>query len=233
MILVVESGAELVEQAAARIAGLVRDAVAARGRCSLALAGGDTPRPVYERLARMGEAEVPWSRLHLYFGDERCVPPDDTDSNFRMVREALLDRAPIDAAQVHRMAGELDPEVAAQDYERELPDRLDVVLLGVGSDGHTASLFPGSPALATPHQGGRRVLAVTGSKPPPRRLTLSPRALDEARALLVLAAGADKAEAVAQALEGPWAPTTTPAQLARRGEWIVDRAAAAKLRSRQ
>lgn len=230
--IVVEPIDELAERAAARIAGLAREAVAARGTCALALAGGSTPRPIYERLAGMAEERMPWSRLEIYFGDERCVPPDDADSNYRMAREALLDRAPIDAARVHRMAGERDPEEAARLYERELPDSLDVVLLGVGPDGHTASLFPGSPALDEPLESGRRVLAVTGSKPPPRRLTLSPRALREARALLVLVTGAEKAEAVARALEGPWDPAATPAQLARRGEWIVDRAAAARLHPR-
>jgi 6-phosphogluconolactonase len=156
------------------------------------------------------------------------VPPDHPDSNYRMAQETLFARVPIPAERIHRPEAErLDREAAALAYEKLLPPALDLVVLGIGEDGHTASLFPGSPAL---EPSERLCVAVVGPKPPPERLSLTPRALSEARVLLMLASGAGKAEAVARALEGEWDPRKTPSQLARRGEWILDRAAAAKLR---
>jgi len=209
-----------------RIARLLADAAAARGTATLALVGGTTPRPVYQALA--ARDDVPWRQVHVYFGDERAVPPDDPESNFGMARETLLTRVPIPEPQIHRMHAEAaDVEAAARSYEALLPARLDLVLLGIGEDGHTASLFPGSSAVT---EQARRVLFVTGPKPPPRRLTITPPVLAAARATLVLAAGAAKAEAVARALEGPDDVIGCPAQLARAGYWILDRAAAAELR---
>jgi 6-phosphogluconolactonase len=170
---------------------------------------------------------VDWSRVSVYFGDERCVPPDHPDSNYRMARESLLSRVPIAEANVHRMLGELaDRDAAARAYAELLPASLDVIVLGIGEDGHTASLFPGSPAL---DERARPVLPVIGPKPPPERLTLTPPALERARHILVLASGAGKAEAVARALEGALDPRGTPAQLARSGSWLLDPAAAARL----
>ncbi|HEX6764038.1 MAG TPA: 6-phosphogluconolactonase [Polyangiaceae bacterium] len=197
-------------------------------RVTIGLSGGTTPRAVHERLAC--STEVPWLKVHVYFGDERAVPPEHADSNFRMAKESLLDRVPIPPDQVHRMRAEdTDRDAAARAYEALLPEALDVLVLGIGEDGHTASLFPGSDAL---RERERRVLPVIGPKPPPERLTLTPPAIFAAHTRVVLASGAGKADAVLRALEGPIDPAATPVQLAKQGVWFVDTAAAAKLTSR-
>ena len=199
--------------------------VRARGGCAVCLAGGRTPEPVYRELAQA--ADIDWSRVSVFFGDERAVPPDHVDSNFRMVRSALLTRVPIPAASIHRMAAERpDRDLAAREYERLLPPALDILVLGVGPDGHTASLFPGSPAL---DERRRLVLPVVGTKPPADRMTITPPVIESAHRVTVIATGADKAAVVARALEGPLAPKEVPAQLARRGAWFLDRAAAGRL----
>ncbi|MGN6391335.1 MAG: 6-phosphogluconolactonase [Gemmatimonadales bacterium] len=222
---VVSEPAALARPAAEWLAGEIAAAVRERGTCAVGLAGGRTPEPVYRALASL--PDVDWSRVDVYFGDERAVPPDDPESNFGMVRSALLTRVPISGTRVHRMEAERpDREAAARAYERGLPAALDVLVLGVGPDGHTASLFPGSPAL---DEQRRLVLPVMGTKPPAARLTITPPVIEAARRIAVLAAGADKAAAVSRALEGPLAPRDTPAQLARRGDWFLDRAAAARL----
>ncbi|HYO94246.1 MAG TPA: 6-phosphogluconolactonase [Polyangiaceae bacterium] len=211
--------------AAAFIAQALAQAVALRGTASFCLAGGTTPRATYVELTT--HTDVPWPQVDIYFGDERCVGPEDPDSNYRMAREALLDRVAVRAEGVRRMRGEdPDREQAARDYERQLPRALDVVLLGIGEDGHTASLFPNSPAL---EERTRRVVPVIGPKPPPARLTLTAEPLQQAGLVLVLAAGAGKAEAVARALEGQDDVTRCPAQLVRNAVWIVDPAASAAL----
>lgn len=212
----------LAAKAAEKITNTLRTAARAHGRACLALAGGTTPRRVHEALAERDD--VPWSLVHVYFGDERCVPPDHPDSNYRMAKESLFDRIALPSSQIHRPAAELeDRDAAARAYEAVLPARLDLIILGIGEDGHTASLFPGSPAL---NERERRYIPVVGPKPPPHRLTLTVPALEAAGALLMLATGAGKAEAVARALEGPADLQGTPAQLARRGSWFVDREAA-------
>ena len=201
-------------EAAEKIASAVRDAVAARGRCTIALAGGSTPRAIYAAIGAL-----PWKQLDCFFGDERAVPPTDPESNYRMAKESLFGNHP--EARVHRMEAERpDPDRPAEDYARLLPDALDVLLLGMGPDGHTASLFPGSPAL---DERVRKVVAVIGPKPPPRRLTITPPVIEAAREIFVVVKGSDKAAALQRAREGPWNPKETPAQLARRGTWIVDR----------
>jgi 6-phosphogluconolactonase len=227
-LIVVDDPAALAARAAQWIADRLRAAVTARGAFHVALAGGGTPRATHEQLAHEQYAGLPWERVHVYFGDERAVPPDHPDSNYRMARESLLSRVPIPAAQVHRMEAErADRDRAARDYEAVLPDRLDVIMLGMGEDGHTASLFPGAPSLG---EKARRVLAIAQSpKPPPERLTLTPRALAEARDTVVLSAGAGKADMLARVLQGPYDPKALPVQLAREGTWIIDRAAAARL----
>jgi 6-phosphogluconolactonase len=172
---------------------------------------------------------IDWSEVEVYFGDERAVPPDHADSNYRMVHEALLSRVPVPPGQVHRMEAERDDrEAAALEYERLLPPRLDVLFLGMGHDGHTASLFPGSAAL---DERQRRVVAVIGPKPPAGRLTITPPVIAAARSVAVLAIGDDKAATVARALEGPPDPQAVPVQLARRGVWFLDHAAATLLTS--
>ena len=218
---------ELLPQTAARhIAKAIEQAIAGRGRASVMLAGGSTPRAVHRQLAL--NPRLPWDKVEIFFGDERAVPPADPQSNYRMARESLLDAVPIPLDQVHRLLAERpDREAAADEYARRLPERLDLIILGVGEDGHTASLFPGSPAL---REMARKVVAVTGPKAPLHRLTVTPPVIAAAREKIILVSGAGKAGAVAQALEGPDQPVQCPAQLARDGIWIMDRAAASGLR---
>lgn len=180
------------EAASTRCAGLIgqalTQALTQRGAAHVALSGGSTPRRTLELLGPL----VPgWRGVHLWFCDERCVAPDDEQSNARMALEAL--HAP--GATWHRMRGELGPQAGAAAYERELADVvLDVALLGIGEDGHTASLFPGNPAL----EASGRVVAVTGApKPPPDRISLTLATLDGARARLLLVSGHEKARALA------------------------------------
>ena len=219
---------ELARVAAAWIAEEVRRAAARGGRCALALSGGSTPRPAYERLAT--EPGMPWSAVEIYFGDERAVPPTDPGSNYRMAREALVDRVGLPAERVHRMEADgPDVEAAAARYAALLPDRLDVLVLGMGPDGHTASLFPRSPAL---RETRRKVVPARSPVPPVDRLTITPPVIASARRLAVITAGAAKAPLLAQVLRGPWRPEELPAQLAREGTWLVDRAAAAALAAR-
>ncbi len=221
--LIVVPAEHFTDAAADWIAQRIRAIVAERGRCALAVAGGSTPRPVYERLAARA---VPWPAVHIYFGDERRVPPDHADSNYRMVREALLDR--VEAGSAHRLNGEAsDADAAARAYEALLPAQLDLLVLGMGRDGHTASLFPGSPILA--EEGRRRVVAVDGPVGTPARLTLTPLAIREARQRVVLVAGADKADTLARVVGASVEPRVWPVQLALDGVWIVDAAAAVGL----
>lgn len=212
------------DAAAVRITAVIADTIHRRGRCTVALTGGATPRPVYERMATSPLAErVAWELVTIYFGDERCVPPDHEESNFRMAHEALLGQVPIPSASVHRMACERpDHAAAARAYERLLPAELDVLLLGMGEDGHTASLFPHSPALA---ERTRRVVAVHRPAPPPR-LTITPPVIDAADVVIVLVTGVEKAATLARALEGAYAPRELPIQLALRGTWLIDQEAA-------
>jgi 6-phosphogluconolactonase len=227
-LLVVPDARALARRAAEQILEWTRAAVAERGRCSVALAGGGTPRATYEVLGTSAlAAALPWGAIDWYFGDERAVPPDHPESNYRAVREALFANRPESLERVHRMPAEAkDLEQAARDYGDRLPDPLDLMLLGIGEDAHTASLFPGSPVLG---ERSARVAVVSGPKPPNPRLTVTPPVIEAAREILVLVSGAGKAEALVRALEGPLDVTAVPAQLARRGTWIVDVAAAAGL----
>jgi 6-phosphogluconolactonase len=185
------------EDAAVRAAAAL--AAAARTGGSISLAGSNTPRRSYELLA--AEAGIDWSRVHLWFGDERCVAPDDPGSNYRMARESLISRIDIPAGNVHRIRGEDDPDAAAAAYAGEIEGlSLDVALLGLGPDGHTASLFPESPALGV---RDRAAVAVTASKPPPRRITLTLPVFERAASILILAPGESKADAIAAVLRGP------------------------------
>jgi 6-phosphogluconolactonase len=225
LLTVVPDPADVARPAAEWLEAEIVAAIRARGGCAVGLAGGRTPEPVYRELALA--AGIDWSRVSVFFGDERAVPPDHAASNYRMVRAALLSRVGIPAARVHRMEAERpDRDAAARDYERLLPSELDLLVLGVGPDGHTASLFPGSAAL---DERRRLVLPVVGPKPPADRMTLTPPAIEAARRVAVIATGADKAAVVARALEGPPALSEVPAQLGRRGAWFLDRAAAGML----
>jgi 6-phosphogluconolactonase len=232
MVRVFDDAAALAAAAAGAVVEAGAEAIARLGRASLGLSGGRTPIPAYRALALEPlRSRLDWARVRIYFADERAVPPGDDASNFRIARETLIDPLGIPPRNVHRMKGEYpDLAVAVEEYEAHLTEPLDVLILGVGEDGHVASLFPGSPLVA---EKVRRVGAVTDSvKPPPRRLTLTARALVEARRVVVLASGAEKAGAVARALEGDAAPHDVPARLVRERDWYLDRAAAAGLAKR-
>ena len=222
----VESHESLPHRAAAWIADSIGRAIQQNGTCSIALSGGSTPRAVYAELAASFR-DLPWASVQIYFGDERAVPPTDADSNYAMARDALLSRVALPPANVHRMEGErADLDAAARDYERVLPAALDILLLGIGPDGHTASLFPGAPAL---DERARRVVPSNSPFPPPRRLTITPPVIAAARRILVIAEGAAKAGIVRRALDGPRDPHSLPVQLALGGTWLLDRDAAAGL----
>ena len=206
----------------------ILSAVHARGRCAIALSGGSTPGPVYEEL---GTSElggmIPWEQLEIFFADERAVPVDHPDSNYRLVRETLLKSHPEVLGHAYRMPVDAQDRVeAAKRYGRRLPDPLDVLVLGMGADGHTASLFPGSAAL---DDSEARVVPVVAPKPPPERMTITPAVISRSRAIVMLVAGAEKAAMVARAVSGVVDPKAIPAQLARRAVWILDQAAAANL----
>lgn len=189
-------------------------------RCNLMLAGGRTPLPVYDLLAL--QPDIPWQRIGLYFGDERCVPPKTPENNAYSVLSRLFPQGMPEGVTVHRMCGEENPDQAAEEYESKLPERVDILLLGMGEDGHTASIFPGSVAL---DEERRRVMPVIGSKVPLQRLTITPPVIRGARYLLVMVQGEDKADAVRWALgEG-----SVPASLAAGGDWLMDRLAARSL----
>jgi 6-phosphogluconolactonase len=229
--LVVVERAEFAGSAARRLTAEIRRVLEARERCSLALPGGSTPTPVYVHLAAELPDQEAWRRIDVFFGDERCVPPGDPASNYRMVKEALLDRVPIGRLQVHRMKGERpDHHEVARAYAAILPERLDLLVLGLGKDGHTASLFPGAASLA---ESARRVIAVNAPVPPRDRLTITPPVIRDARLVIGLVAGAEKASALARVIDGPYDPRRTPGQLARAGLWIADVAAAAQLEARR
>ena len=224
-LIVVPTPSELTRPAAEWLELEMTKAIAGRGACAVCLAGGRTPEPVYRELA--SASSIDWTRVVVFFGDERAVPPDHPDSNYLMVHRVLLSRVPVPAGQVHRMEAERsDQEAAAREYERSLPPRLDILVLGMGPDGHTASLFPGSAAL---DERQRLVLPVIGAKPPPQRLTITPPVIEAARRVAVIATGKDKAAMVARAIEGPLAPKDVPVQLARRGTWFLDQGAAGRL----
>jgi 6-phosphogluconolactonase len=216
---------QLAKVAAERIADALKKAISADSAVSLALAGGTTPRAAYEALAKI--PGIDWSKVSVYFGDERAVPPTHPDSNFSMAKTALFDRVPLPTHNIHRITAENpDQDAAARAYEALLPTRISVLVLGIGEDGHTASLFPGSSAL---NERERRVLPVIGPKPPPQRLSITPPVIESARQCIVLANGAGKAEPVRRALQDPLDVRSTPSGLARNGLWLLDHAAAALL----
>lgn len=228
---VLEDQEELSRAAARALVETAGRAATERRKLTLALAGGSTPRRLYELLASEMRSEIPWRDVHIFWSDERYVPLDDRDSNYRMAREALLDAVPLPSENVHPPETDLaDPDAAAERYEEAirrhfLPDepRFDGVLLGLGEDGHVASLFPGSPSL---EEDRRLVLAVTDSpKPPPVRLTMTLPLINLAREVHFLVSGGGKREALAASRRTGKA---LPAQRVRRERtfWWVDREAA-------
>jgi 6-phosphogluconolactonase len=201
------------EEVAAAAAKEIADALRG-GVKTLVLTGGTTPQRCYELLAEM---DLEWGRVTILFGDERCVPPDHPESNYLMAKQTLLDK--VMPATVHRMPAELGPDEGAAEYEKVVAANspLDFVLLGVGEDGHTASLFPGHQALNAHHL----VVGVYDSpKPPPERVTLTLPVLRAARRVLILATGAGKAEAVAKAKRGE-----VPSGMITGAKWLIDQAA--------
>lgn len=234
---------ELARAAAEDLARRADAAIRARARFSVALSGGSTPRHLYQLLADPRESfrdRIDWSAVHFFWGDERHVAPDHPESNFRMARETLLDAVSVPAANIHRMRGEEPDAVrAAAHYEAELraffagPPRFDLVLLGLGADAHTASLFPGSAAV---RERERWVMALWVEKLAAWRITLTPAAFDHAAAVIFLVQGEEKGEALRAVLEGERDSDRYPAQAVRpqSGEllWLVDDAAASCLRLR-
>jgi 6-phosphogluconolactonase len=234
----------LSEAAAHEFVRCAGEAIAARGRFTVALSGGSTPKRLYQLLtAEPFRSRVDWGRVECFWGDERCVPPDHPDSNYRMAREAMLAHLSIPAEHVHRIEAERsDRDAAARDYETVLagvfgvragvePPALDLILLGMGPDGHTASLFPHTQAL---NETKRWVVPNHVPQLNTDRLTLTRPILNRAREVLFLLAGADKAERLAEVLAGPADPLRLPAQsIQPDGQllWFVDRAAAARLPS--
>lgn len=233
MLTVVDDEAALARAGADRFTEIVSEAVRARGQAIVSLTGGSTPRRMYDALARDPE-RVPWNDVHLFWGDERHVPPGHQDSNYGMALESLIAHVPIPAAQVHRMRGEWPAEEAAREYERELRGTFDLMLLGLGDDAHIASIFPNSPVL---EERSRLVAAPWAPHLGAFRITLTPPALLDSRRILMLVSGENKAGAVAAALEGPDDVRRWPAQLLRPAgdlvEWLIDRAAARGLASRR
>ena len=211
---VLETPEDVAEAAAAEIAEALSE-----GARTLVLSGGSTPKRTYELLTR---ADIAWGRVTILFGDERCVPPDHPESSFRMARETLLDK--VAPATVHRIPAELGPDEAAELYSRIVAALapLDMVLLGAGEDGHTASLFPGHPEVSAQ---GWAVGVRNSPKPPPERVSLTLPALQGSRKVIVLATGAGKADAVAKAKRGE-----VPSGMIANARWLIDRAAAAELK---
>jgi 6-phosphogluconolactonase len=219
--------------AAIRLVAAAAAGVAQRGRFTVALSGGRTPRPLYELLAAEYRDRVPWAAVHVFFADERCVPADDPASNYGMVRAALLAHVPVAPAHVRRIAGERAPAEAASAYDARLREEFgvggrpafDVALLGVGADGHTASLFPGDPALA---ERDRLAVAVEGPPQlaPRERVSLTLPVLNRAREVLLLVAGADKHAVVEQILAGDIELPAARVRGSERTTWLLDRQAA-------
>jgi 6-phosphogluconolactonase len=224
---------EVARETADRIVETAARMIALQGKFSIALSGGSTPKALHTLLASDAYRDkIDWANVHIYFGDERCVPPDSADSNYRMAKETLLDRAPIPPANVHRIRGEIDPQAAAKEYGELLKadfadGGIDLTLLGMGDDGHTASLFPYSEGLKeTKH----RCIANWVEKMKTWRVTMSFPFLNRSDQILIMAAGASKASRIAEVLEGPREPDRLPIQdiAPESGKltWILDAAAA-------
>jgi 6-phosphogluconolactonase len=224
--------------AAEMFVDLANQAIASRGQFSVALSGGNTPRRLYEILANSPLRErIRWESVYVFWGDERCVPADDPRSNFRMARKTLLDHVPVPANQIHPIQGGLSPALAATQYETELqdffgdqPPVFDLVLLGLGENAHTASLFPHTSVLDEKEHWVKEVYVVERGM---YRVTLTVPLINQAKEVIFLVNGADKALALQSVLEGAYQPHELPAQLIRPNGahpiWLVDKAASHKL----
>lgn len=240
---ILPDGAAIAKRAAQEFVQAAASAVGARGSFNVALAGGSTPKALYSLLVNDPtlRSQVPWDKMHLFFGDERHVPPDHPDSNFRMATEAMISKSPLKPEQVTRIKAENpDADQAALEYEKTLRDyfklkpgdypRFDLVLVGMGNEGHTLSLFPGTKAL---HADGRIVVRNWVGKLYTDRITLTAPAASNSAEILFMVTGADKAPALKAVLEGPFEPDQLPAQLLqpKNGKllWLVDAAAGSML----
>ena len=229
----------LAEAAAQKFISLATEAISRQDYFTVALSGGSTPQRMYMLLGEpVFFAHIDWAKVHLFWGDERCVPADHPDSNYHLTRLALLDRMQIPAENIHRVPVELEPALAAKNYAAELKrffhstdfPRFDLILLGLGEDGHTASLFPGSPALS---EKKLWVVAVEHDTPPPpliKRITLTLPVINAARQVIFLVSGVGKAERLKRVLSEPQKPNLLPAQLVKPAQgkltWMIDREAA-------
>jgi len=237
-LVIVPDSEALAREAAQRLADLAREAAESRGRFSVALSGGSTPGALYRLLTEEPyRSQIPWEKVHLFWADERCVSPDDPGSNYRLAYEALIAHTPIPAENVHRVRGELAPKAAARAYDRELRHffcglrpRFDLVLLGLGSDGHTASLFPTSEA---PEETERLAVATTAlyGDRPAMRVTLTLPALNAGRQVLFLVSGLEKAEIVQAVLADveERLPARRIRPVAGHLAWLLDAAAASRV----
>jgi 6-phosphogluconolactonase len=234
-----DDATKVAQAAATSFIGFGRSAIAERGRFTVALAGGSTPKRVYELLESEGYADqLEWPKAHIFFGDERCVPPDDAESNYRMANEALLSRVPLPLKNIHRMNGLGDALSNARLYEDEMRTyfndgawpRLDLVLLGMGDDGHTASLFPNTKVL---DERDAWVSGLWVEKLGSYRITLTAPAINHAAHIIFLVTGESKAGRLAEVLKGKHDPARLPAQLIKpldgSLQWFVDAAASSRL----
>ncbi len=233
----------LSHEAAHYIVRLATEAITSHGQFTIALSGGSTPKVLYALLGNEPyRSQIDWALVEIFWSDERCVPPDSSDSNYQLAQEALFSKVPIAASQIHRMpADKADRDAASLEYTEEMQrvfgtdgiPSFDLLQLGMGPEGHTASLFPHQASL---HEQQRLVMPVTVPKPPPPRLTFTPPLLNAARHVLFLVTGSDKADAIQAVLEGSYQPDEYPAQIVRppHGEvtWMLDTAAAGKLQQR-
>ncbi|MDZ4763623.1 MAG: 6-phosphogluconolactonase [Chloroflexota bacterium] len=233
------NGSALAAAAAERIADIAERAFSQTGRFILGLSGGSTPRLTYEMLTdRRYKKIIDWASVQVFWSDERCVPPGHRDSNYRMARQALLDQVDIPAPHIHRIHGELPAQEAAARYERELREyfegrtgakaQFDLLLLGMGADAHTASLFPGTAAIR--EQKRWAVAQDIAGQEHAQRVTLTPLAINSAKMIMFLVSGADKAEALKHVFDDPYQPDRLPAQIvnptAGNVVWMVDEPAA-------
>lgn len=230
----------LSQEAAQYIVRVATESIASHRRFTLALSGGSTPKKLYTLLgAEPYRSQIDWALVDIFWSDERCVPPGNAESNYLMAQQVLLSKIPIPANQIHRMpADQTDRNAASYAYTLEMQQTIgsdgvpifDLIQLGMGPEGHTASLFPHQPSL---HEQQRLVMPVSVPKPPPDRLTFTPRLLNAAKHVLFLVTGAEKQDAVKVVLEGDYQPDEYPAQIVQpaKGEvtWMLDTQAAEKL----
>ncbi len=231
---VLDTPADVAKALADVFVGCGADSIRARSRFTVALSGGTTPKTTYQLLATSKyRSALDWKSVQVFFGDERCVPPDNSQSNYKMAREAFLTAVGIPDANVHRIRGEADPVDAASAYRDDLVDalgerpRFDLVMLGMGPDGHTASLFPGNDPLV---DDAAFVRAVYASSQKQWRITLTPSVINNARTIVFAVEGAGKARTLKQVREGAYDPSKFPSQIVAPNDgrliWLVDRAAA-------